>query len=145
MVRLRKLVNDLEFTKFYPTIWLINIIFKLCASTSSHKKKWKSENLENLENSQHFQIFFQISDFKICTSQNVHKKSEKIANKIISKSFSLLFSMTKIFLIEISRKHYFDSKTHVCDIRRDLASWPIIQEYVWKILNNSSKKNNFKK
>ena len=32
MVRLRKLVNDLEFTKFYPTIWLINIIFKLCAS-----------------------------------------------------------------------------------------------------------------
>ena len=121
-----------------------------CASIMEEKKRniWKSKNLENnkksrnlenieqswksskikkyIGNSQHFQIS-KISDFK--KNRYFQKKS---GNKIhyqqkISKSF---FPHDKNILIEISRtiyfEHSFDSKTHVCDIRRDLAIWPIL-------------------
>ena len=89
----------------------------------------KNENLKILKKK--LNIFPSIFFFNIFRKKIRKKFRDK---KKSQNQFYFLFSMTKIFLIEISRKiyfeHSFDSKTHVCAIRRDLVSWPIVQDHV---------------
>ena len=73
-----------------------------------NSKFWKSENFEKK-----IRIIFKIS----------RNKSENI---FTTKKYQHFFSMSKIFVIEISRTFYFEhsfvSKTHFCDIGR-LKIW----------------------
>ena len=125
------------------------------------KKNWKKKENFDFEKQIYFEIFrFWKQTKTILIFFRFWKKKWKIdfEKKVffenISKYFFLRFSISKIFCIDISRKfdfeHYFDSKTHVCDIRLELAPWPIVHDNVkfWKFSKNLiqcrlKKKENF--
>ena len=120
-----KISKKMKIWKSWTKSWQFSQIFVL-------QFFWKSENLE--------------TKVEICSQICFMKKSETFFATTFFLKIIFFLIMTKIFLIAISRniyfEHSFDSKTHVCDIRRDLASWPIVQDYAkfWKISKNSSNK-----
>ena len=123
--------------------------FPMEKKNSHFLKIWNLEKSWKFSTFSDFEIFrFQFSNF---SHLKMFRKNLKTFSRQKNNLKIIFFPLTQIFLIAISRtiyfEHYFDSKTHVCDIRRDLASWSIVQDHVkfWKISKNSSKTNNFKK